>query len=85
MIGKLLGGYVGGRVASRHGNGVAGALLGAGAGALARRAFGPLGLALAGGYAAKKLYDRHRARRAARYQETELRDDDRRQGPRARL
>jgi hypothetical protein len=30
---------------------------------VARRAFGPLGLALAGGYAAKKFYDGRKRRR----------------------
>jgi hypothetical protein len=38
-------------------------IYGALAPALARRAFGPLGLAVAGGYLAKKVFDKRRGRR----------------------
>ncbi len=62
MIGKIVGALVGERVAQRYGTGAKGALIGALAPVVARRLFGPLGLALAGGYAAKKFYDRRRAR-----------------------
>jgi len=62
MIGKLIGAFVGERMA-RRGEGAKGALMGAVAPLVARRLFGPLGLALAGGYAAKRYYDyRKRAR-----------------------
>ena len=61
MIGKIFGAAVGRRMAGRYGGG-RGMLLGAMAPMIARRAFGPLGLALAGGYVAKKVYDRRRAR-----------------------
>jgi hypothetical protein len=64
MIGKLLGGWLGHRVGERYGNnGLKGALLGAGVGMVARRGLGPLGLVLGGGYVAKKVMDRRRARR----------------------
>ena len=62
MIGKIIGAMVGERIAARRGGGVRGAVIGAMVPMIARRAFGPLGLALAGGYAAKKLYDRRRSR-----------------------
>lgn len=64
MIGKIAGAVIGNKIASRYGTGARGALAGAVAPMLLRRAFGPLGLALAGGYAAKKLYDSQKARRA---------------------
>ena len=51
MIGKLIGAAVGRRVAGRY-NGGTGLLVGALAPALARRAFGPLGLAVGGAYVA---------------------------------
>lgn len=57
MIGKIIGAAVGKRIAGRYGNGTRGMLIGALAPVVARRAMGPLGLALAGGWAAKKLYD----------------------------
>jgi hypothetical protein len=62
MIGKIIGAAIGERVARRSGGGARGALIGAMAPAIARRLFGPLGLALAGGYAAKKYYDSRKAR-----------------------
>ena len=59
MIQKIVAAEVGRRIAGRH-NGLKGALLGAAAPWLARRAFTPAGLAVAGLYAAKRLYDRKR-------------------------
>ena len=61
MIGKILGAVVGRRVAGRS-SGARGAIVGALVPIVARRAFGPLGLALAGGYAAKKIYDKKKRR-----------------------
>ncbi|MDP8994502.1 MAG: hypothetical protein M3N07_05905 [Pseudomonadota bacterium] len=61
MIRNLIGAAIGRRIAGRH-NGIRGALLGAAAPWIARRAFGPLGFAVAGGWAAKKFYDRRRNR-----------------------
>ena len=57
MLGKIAGALIGNRIAGRH-SGAKGALIGAGVAAIARRGLGPLGLALALGYGAKKLYDR---------------------------
>jgi hypothetical protein len=65
MIGKLIGASVGRRLAGRN-EGVKGALIGAAAPWLVRRAFTPLGIAALGAYGAKRYYDRRRARRAAR-------------------
>ncbi|HEX8511679.1 MAG TPA: hypothetical protein VF688_01085 [Allosphingosinicella sp.] len=66
MIGKIIGAAVGRRMASRY-NGGTGLLIGALAPTIARRAFGPLGLAVGGAYVAKKLWDRrNRAARPAR-------------------
>ena len=67
MIGKLIGAAVGERIAGRN-RGARGALLGAAAPWLARRAFTPLGLAALGAWGAKKLWDRRRARREAQAQ-----------------
>lgn len=64
MIGKIIGARVGQRLAGRH-DGMKGALLGAAAPWLLRRAFTPLGFAALGAYGVKKLYDRRRARRTA--------------------
>jgi hypothetical protein len=64
MIGKILGAGIGRRLAGRN-EGMKGALMGAAAPWLLRRAFTPLGVAAMGAYGAKKLYDRRRARRAA--------------------
>lgn len=64
MIGKLIGASIGRRIAGRH-EGTKGALIGAAAPWLLRRAFTPLGVAALGAYGAKKLWDRRRARRAA--------------------
>jgi hypothetical protein len=62
MLGKILGAVIGNKVAGRYGEGTKGMLIGAMVPMIARRALGPLGLALAGGYMAKKYYDRSRAR-----------------------
>ena len=64
MIGKIIGAGVGRRIAGRN-NGFSGALIGAAAPWLLRRAFTPLGFAAMGAYGVKKLYDRRRARRLA--------------------
>lgn len=61
MIGKIIGAAIGRRVAGRY-NGGKGMLVGALVPIIARRALGPLGLALAGGYAAKKYYDTRKLR-----------------------
>jgi hypothetical protein len=63
VIAKILGAVVGKKMAGRYGNGFRGAVIGAAAPMLARRAFGPLGLAVAGGYLAKKMYDKRRGTR----------------------
>lgn len=63
MIGKIIGAAVGNRIGRRYGNGMTGAFMGALAPVIVRRAFGPLGLALAGGYAAKKIAESRRERR----------------------
>jgi hypothetical protein len=64
MIGKIAGAMIGRRIADRYGRGGGGRgfLVGALAPMIARRAFGPLGLALAGGYVAKKVYDNRKRR-----------------------
>ena len=62
MLGKIIGAAVGKKVAARYGNGGRGMLIGALVPFVARRAFGPLGLAVGGGYLAKKLYDKRKNR-----------------------
>lgn len=64
MLKSLIGAELGRRIAGRQG-GARGALLGAAAPWLVRRAFSPLGFALAGAWGAKKLYDRRRRSREA--------------------
>lgn len=64
MIGKIIGAAIGKKVAGRYGAGTKGALIGAMVPVIARRAFGPLGLAIGGGYLAKKYYDSRKARRS---------------------
>jgi hypothetical protein len=64
MLGRILGAVVGQKIASRNDRGT-GALLGLALPMIARRGLGPLGLALGAGWAAKKLYDRNRARPTA--------------------
>jgi hypothetical protein len=64
MIGKVIGALLGREIDRRDGRGgVKGAVFGAAAAGALRRT-GPLGLAIAGGYVAKKMMDRRRARRA---------------------
>jgi len=63
MIGKFLGAMIGERVAGRN-SGFKGAMVGAAAPWLLRRAFTPLGVAALGAWGAKKLWDRRRAARA---------------------
>lgn len=64
MIGKLASAIAGKKIAERYGNGARGAVIGALLPVVARRAFGPLGLAIGGGYLAKKYYDSRKRRRA---------------------
>ena len=64
MIGKLIGAGIGRRLAGRNA-GVKGALIGAAAPWLIRRALTPLGLVALGAYGAKKYYDHKRAGRRA--------------------
>lgn len=63
MLGGLMRAAIGERLAPR-GEGGRGALIGAAAPWLLRRAFTPLGVAALGAYGAKKLWDRRQARRA---------------------
>ncbi|MEQ7874428.1 hypothetical protein ABDK56_10545 [Sphingomonas sp. ASV193] len=66
MLGKIFGAVVGDKIAQRYGDdGVKGAVIGAAAPVVARRLFGPLGLALSAGWLAKKAYDKGQARRGA--------------------
>ena len=66
MLGKLAGAFIGEKIAGRN-RGVRGALLGAGAAAIARRGLFPLTLALGAGWAAKKMWDKRQERRHPRY------------------
>lgn len=66
MIGKLVGAAVGKKLAGRN-KGARGALMGMAAPWIVRRMFGPLGLAVAGGYAAKKYYDSRKRREHGDY------------------
>jgi len=62
MIRNLIGAAIGRRMAGRN-NGARGAMLGMAAPWIARRAFGPVGFAVAGAWGAKKLFDRRRRTR----------------------
>ena len=64
MIGKIAGAALGRKLAGRY-DGGKGLLIGALAPVVAKRAFGPLGLAVGGAWVAKKLWDRRQAARAA--------------------
>jgi hypothetical protein len=61
MLGKIIGAAIGKKVAGRH-SGARGMVIGALVPFIARRAFGPLGLAVGGGYLAKKYYDKRKNR-----------------------
>ena len=63
MLAKILGAIAGEKIAGRNSK-VTGALVGAAVPVIAKRGLGPLGLAIAVGWGAKKLMDRRRARRA---------------------
>ncbi|MCK8456694.1 MULTISPECIES: hypothetical protein [Sphingomonas] len=63
MIGRIISALVGREMGRRNGSGGAsGAVKGVVAMGLMRR-MGPLGMILGGGYAAKKAYDRNKARK----------------------
>lgn len=63
MIGKLMGALIGRRIDRRDGEGgMKGALMGAAAAGLLRRA-GPLGLLAGGAWIAKKAFDKRQADR----------------------
>ena len=64
MLGKILGAIAGKRLAGRNSK-LSGALVGAAVPVLARRGLGPIAIALAAGWGAKKLIDRSRGRKAA--------------------
>ena len=65
MIGKLIGAWLGNKIAGPN-SGAKGALLGLGAAALARRSVPTLALVAGGAWLAKKLYDK-RGRISPRY------------------
>ena len=62
MLGRILGAIAGEKIAGRNSK-LTGALIGAAVPTIARRGLGPLALALAAGWGAKKLIERRRARR----------------------
>ena len=65
MLARILGALAGEKIAGPNKK-LTGALVGAAIPAIARRGLGPLGLALAAGYGAKKFIDyRRRSRRTA--------------------
>jgi len=64
MLAKILGAIAGQKIAGRNSK-VSGALIGAAVPVIARRGLGPLGIALAAGWGAKKLIDHSRGRKAA--------------------
>lgn len=61
MIGKIVTAELGRRLAGRD-NGIKGALIGAAAPWLLRRAFTPAGIAIIGAIAAMRLYDKKKQR-----------------------
>ena len=63
MIRSLIGAAIGRRIAGSRSGG-RGALLGAAAPFIVRKAFSPLGFAVASAWGAKKLYDRRQRSRA---------------------
>ena len=62
MFGKMLGAFVGEKIAGPNRK-LTGSLVGAAVPVVARRGLGPLVLVAAAGWGAKKLWDRRRARR----------------------
>jgi hypothetical protein len=66
MLGKIAGAWLGSKLAGRNA-GFKGALLGAGAAAIARRGLFPLALAAGAAYGAKKLWDRRKSREEPHY------------------
>ena len=64
MIGKILTAALGRKIAGPNSEGK-GTVLGYFAPAIARRISPPIAIALAGGYAAKKVWDWRKSRRAA--------------------
>lgn len=80
MIGKLIGAEVGRRLA-RNQTPLVGALIGAATPWLLRRAFTPAGIAVAGAFAAKKLYDKKKERDRAAARLDVLRSGPGPQGP----
>lgn len=71
MFGKIIGAELGRRLAGRD-NGIKGALIGAAAPWLLRRAFTPIGIAVIGGLVAKKIYDGHKQRERTRQAQAAL-------------
>ena len=66
MLGKIAGAWLGSKIAGRN-QGFKGALLGAGAAAIARRGLFPLAMAAGAAYGAKKLWDRSKRRGEPHY------------------
>jgi hypothetical protein len=64
MLAKILGAIAGEKIAGRN-NKLSGALIGAAVPVIVRRGLGPLGIALAAGWGAKKLIDYRRGRKSA--------------------
>ena len=64
MLARILGALAGEKLAGRNEK-LTGALVGAAIPAIARRGLGPLGLALAAGWGAKKLIEKRRERRTS--------------------
>ena len=64
MRAKILGAIAGEKIAGRN-NKLTGALVGAAVPVIVKRGLGPLGIALAAGWGAKKLIDRSRAKKSA--------------------
>jgi len=62
MLGKLLGAFVGEKLANRNSK-LTGGLVGAAVPIVAKRGLGPLALALGVGWGAKKLWERRRGGR----------------------
>jgi uncharacterized membrane protein YhiD involved in acid resistance len=61
VVGKIMSALIGAEIEKRRQkSGLKGAVLGAAAFAVVRR-LGPVGLAIGGAYAAKKMYDRRKA------------------------